>query len=114
MPEITEGNPKMPLPMMQLTISAARLQRPMARRSVGWERASGTSGLYHTGLCREKTSRAKLGLFLALKLRHGFQDRHQLIHYRLLGIGADDAVGDDSVGVDYQVRGVGADGEGVY
>jgi hypothetical protein len=36
-PEIVEGKPKIPLPMMQLTMSAARLQRPMARRSVGCE-----------------------------------------------------------------------------
>ena len=27
----SEGNPKMPLPMMELTTSAARLQRPIAR-----------------------------------------------------------------------------------
>jgi hypothetical protein len=43
----------MPLPMMQLIISAARLQRPMARTSVGCvvagciDRSSGTAGLYH-------------------------------------------------------------------
>src|SRR5437764_298146 len=45
-PEITEGNPKMPLPMMQLMVSAARLQRPMARTSVDWP-GWGTAGLYH-------------------------------------------------------------------
>jgi len=28
---MAEGNPKTPLPIMQLTMSAARLQRPMAR-----------------------------------------------------------------------------------
>src|SRR5690348_1649937 len=30
----TEGKPKTPLPMMELTISATRLQRPMARTSL--------------------------------------------------------------------------------
>src|SRR2546425_8358394 len=45
-PEITDGSPKTPLPMMQFTISAVRLQRPMARRSVGWSVAV-TAGLYH-------------------------------------------------------------------
>src|SRR5712692_394509 len=43
--EMTEGSPKTPLPMMQLTISAVRLQRPMERSRVGW--VSDTSGLYH-------------------------------------------------------------------
>src|SRR3954464_14968386 len=34
-PAITEGRPNTPLPMMQLIVSAARLQRPIARTSVG-------------------------------------------------------------------------------
>src|SRR5262245_7061902 len=43
---MTEGSPNTPLPMMQLTVSAARLQRPMARTSAGWL-DSGIAGLYH-------------------------------------------------------------------
>src|SRR5262245_47714876 len=42
-PAIEEGNPKTPLPMMELTINAARLQRPMARTRV----VLVTEGLYH-------------------------------------------------------------------
>jgi len=34
-PAIEEGSPKTPLPMMEFTISAARLQRPIARTSDG-------------------------------------------------------------------------------
>ena len=45
-PEITDGSPNTPLPMMQLIVSAARLQRPIARTSVGWL-GSGIAGLYH-------------------------------------------------------------------
>jgi hypothetical protein len=44
--EIWEGNPKIPLPIMQLIVSAARLQRPIARTSVGWP-GPGIAGLYH-------------------------------------------------------------------
>src|SRR5215813_9421171 len=43
---MTDGNPNTPLPMMQLTVSAARLQRLMARTSAGWL-GSGIAGLYH-------------------------------------------------------------------
>jgi hypothetical protein len=45
-PEITDGRPNTPLPMMQLMVRAARLHRPMARTRLGW-RGSGTAGLYH-------------------------------------------------------------------
>jgi hypothetical protein len=47
----TEGKPKTPLPMMQFTVSAARLQRPMARTRPSLEVFSGTvsgiASLYH-------------------------------------------------------------------
>jgi hypothetical protein len=46
----TEGRPKTPLPMMQFTVSAARLQRPMARTRpslVFFEPVSGIASLYH-------------------------------------------------------------------
>src|ERR1039458_4948350 len=46
-----EGNPKTPLPMMEFTTSATRLQRPMARmrsgRGVLAVESSITAGLYH-------------------------------------------------------------------
>src|SRR6266480_8036686 len=54
LPEICEGNPKIPLPIMQLIVSAATLQRPIARISVGW-RASGIGGLYHRTAGRTKS-----------------------------------------------------------
>src|SRR5437660_7595044 len=50
-PARTEGKPKTPLPMMQLTMSAARLQRPMARTNPSLDmlpwRVSVTASLYH-------------------------------------------------------------------
>src|ERR1017187_5644191 len=50
-PASTEGNPKKPLPIMQFTVSAARLQLPMARTScvlvvIGGS-VSGTAWFYH-------------------------------------------------------------------
>jgi len=47
----TAGRPKMPLPMMQFTVSAAMLQRPMARTKPSLEvvsgPVSGIASLYH-------------------------------------------------------------------
>ena len=47
----TEGKPKTPLPMMQFTVSAAKLQRPMARTrpslGVFSGTVSGIASLYH-------------------------------------------------------------------
>jgi hypothetical protein len=45
----TDGKPKIPLPMMELTVSATRLQRPMARTSpdVPVGAVSVTAVLYH-------------------------------------------------------------------
>ncbi len=51
LPAMTEGRPKIPLPIIELTTSAARLQRPMARTSPEepGEESSGedTASLYH-------------------------------------------------------------------
>src|SRR5579863_334163 len=48
-PATTEGRPKMPLPMTEFTVSATRLQRPMARMSpdVPAGVVSVTAALYH-------------------------------------------------------------------
>src|SRR5262249_15514408 len=56
-----EGKPKTPLPMMQFTVSAARLQRPIARTSPSLEVASVAllviASLYHR--CRNEGSRGE-------------------------------------------------------
>ena len=44
-PATTEGNPKMPLPRVQLIASATMLQRPMARSSCGLRADSWLSAL---------------------------------------------------------------------
>ena len=49
-----EGRPKTPLPMMQFTVSAARLQRPIARTKPSLEvvsrLVSAIASLYHKSL----------------------------------------------------------------
>ena len=54
-PARTEGNPKTPLPITQFTISAAMLQRPMARTNPSADMRSWpvsvTARLYHKRGC---------------------------------------------------------------
>ena len=70
----SEGSPKTPLPITQLTVSATRLQRPMARTSCGRdevdEEASGIARLYHKWQ-RAGQSLAALGLRPRLDSRGG-------------------------------------------
>ena len=44
---------------MQLIVSAARLQRPIARTSVGWP-GSGIAGLYHRTAARTKIAQNQI------------------------------------------------------
>src|SRR5215468_6101375 len=60
----TEGRPKTPLPMMQFTVRAARLQRPIARTSPSLEVAAVAllliASLYHR--CVQEGSRGERGI----------------------------------------------------
>src|SRR6478672_3176801 len=70
--EICDGSPKTPLPIMQLMVSAARLQRPMARTSVGWL-GSGIAGLYHEkGKRRTETAKETRLLFCVQRMGRFF------------------------------------------
>jgi len=57
------------------------------------------------GFCVEIVCARETDVLSFLQLRHRLQYLHELIHYRLLGIGADYAVGDYSIAVNYQVVG---------
>src|SRR5215469_6175434 len=58
-----EGSPKMPLPRMELTVRATRLQRPMARMRDWLEEVSdavgGTASLYHKLRCSWQCVRSR-------------------------------------------------------